>query len=131
MIIEIASKKDIYVVGIDGEYSVGRITDKSILGKRFYGIMYAVRKACGMLKVRDLGSDVVVFKTTNSTFVGWMQNEYSNKSCERYFAEMLDELNSIPMRYSFEYRSVLNATRHLDSAKIPKVSVEGVGDLIC
>lgn len=103
MRVSIATRKDLIAV-YSGDCDVNvveRIRDKELLGKRFYGLMYAIRRAVALTKgvLESLREDeIVAFEVSNNTLVQWIQRECSNKDYEEYFNELLEELNTLPIR---------------------------------
>lgn len=128
MVVEIASKKNLISIVIDNEVTVERIIDKDIAEKRYYGLMYAIRRACALLRTKGVAKDdIVVFTTSNYTLKQWVSNGYPNKKYEEYFYVMLQELNSVPMRYIFTWKEYVEAYEYLSYDNVKKVEVSGLG----
>ena len=129
MRVSIATRKDLIAV-YSGDCDVNvveRIRDKELLGKRFYGLMYAIRRAVALTKgvLESLREDeIVAFEVSNNTLVQWIQRECSNKDYEEYFNELLEELNTLPIRYTFVYAKVPTAMKFLVEAEDTQSSVE-------
>lgn len=135
MRLSIAIKKDIISIYSHelGIKTVEKIRDKELLGKRYYGLMYAVRRACALAKGVLEGSptdEILVFEVQNNTFVKWMQQERSNDGYEDYFNQVLEELNMLPMRYNFVYNSSVVAARFLDQSNVHNERLTGLEDLL-
>lgn len=135
MRISLASKGDIISIysrdlGIN---VVERIKDKEIVGKRFYGLMYAVKRALALIKPymeEELKDEIVTFELSNSTLVKWFQFETPNKDYEVYFTGVIEELNMIPMRYNFVYLGSVEAKKYLDASNIKQLSLSGLEDML-
>lgn len=135
MRISIASKGDlvsIYSKDFDIDV-VERVKDKEILGKRFYGLMYGIRRAVAMIKpkIEELRPDeIITFELSNVTLVKWLQYDTPNQEYEVYFTKLMDELNMLPMKYSFIHLVDIDAKKHLDEAHLEKVSLSGLEDML-
>ena len=126
MKISIAVKKDLISIYSDDCHVnvVEHIRDKEILGKRFYGLMYAIRRAISLTKgeLESMKKDeIVAFEISNNTLVQWIQRESSNQGYEEYFYELLEELNTLPVRYTFVYAKIPTAMKFLAEVKDKQV----------
>lgn len=138
MLISIAVKKDLLAVYSDDCHVnvVETIRDKELIGKRFYGLMYAVRRAVALTKgvLESLRTDeIVVFEVSNNTFVQWIQCENSNKDYEEYFNNLLEELNTLPIRYTFVYSKNPVALRFIMEHKeehVGGMNLSGIGEFL-
>ena len=58
--------------------------------------------------------EIIAFEISNRTLVKWFQHEKANDGYEEYFNEVLEELNMLPIRYTFVYSSYVKASKFLD-----------------
>jgi len=135
MRVSIAVKGDIISIYSDdlGIKRVEKIRDKELVGKRFYGVMYAVRRTVSLLrsKLEDLRTDdIITFEVSNGILVKWILEEASNRDYEEYFTEMMNELNMLPMRYTFNCIDNVKASMYLDESNIEKVSLGSLEDML-
>lgn len=93
------------------------IKDKDLLGKRYYGMMYAINRSVAHIKgvlEAEKPDEIIAFEISNRTLVKWFQHEKANDGYEEYFNEVLEELNMLPIRYTFVYSSYVKASKFLD-----------------
>ncbi len=119
MRVSIALKKDMIAI-YSHELGINiteHIKDKDLLGKRYYGMMYAINRAVAHIKgvlEAEKPDEIIAFEISNRTLVKWFQHEKANDGYEEYFNEVLEELNMLPIRYTFVYSSYVKASKFLD-----------------
>ena len=66
----------------------------------------------------------VCFETSNSTFVKWIENQYSKSEYNEEFVEALRQLQELPILYAFHYAAKPKALVYAEPeyCKKPKLS---------
>lgn len=134
MRISIAQKRgliSVYSADLDMRV-VEKIREEEILGKRYYGSMYAVRRAIALCKpiLEEIQpDDIVLFEVSSLTVVSWLENNEANKGYEVYFDQLLEELNMLPIRYKFVHSEDSSAVRFMDEYD-GKVKLSGMESLL-
>lgn len=109
------------------------IKDKELLGKRHYGLMYGVRRAVAHIKgvvEAERPEEIIAFEISNRTLVNWFHNERANDGYEEYFNDVLEELNQLPMRYTFVYSPTVKAIKFLDSNCVKNERLGSLEDML-
>ena len=109
------------------------IKDKELLGKRHYGLMYGVRRAVARIKgvvEAERPEEIIAFEISNRTLVNWFHNEKANDGYEEYFNDVLEELNRLPMRYTFVYSPTVKAIKFLDSNCVKNERLGSLEDML-
>lgn len=65
----------------------------------------------------DCAEEEFVIESSNSIFVGWLENLCATKLYQAEFAELLELLNSLPIRYRVVHNEKPLATQYLKSFK--------------
>lgn len=107
---------------------VERIKDEHALSSNYAGIIYTfklslrhVRQYMQTVDVKD-----VCFETSNSTFIKWIDAQYSKEAYQKDFDEALTLLHELPIRYAFTYAEKPKAFLFTDSSYLKKESVSGL-----
>ena len=107
---------------------VERIKDEHALSSNYAGIIYTfklalrhVRQYMQIVDVKD-----VCFETSNSTFIKWIDAQYSKEAYQKDFDEALTLLHELPIRYAFTYAEKPKAFLFTDSSYLKKESVSGL-----
>lgn len=76
----------------------------------------------------------VCFETSNSTFVKWVENQYSKEAYQDAFLQSLRLLQELPIMYAFHYCAKPKAVVYCDASyckkeKLSGLDIEGVEDV--
>lgn len=107
---------------------VERIKDEHALSSNYAGIIYAFKLALRHVRQYMQTVDVkdVCFETSNSTFIKWIDAQYSKEAYQKDFDEALTLLHELPIRYAFTYAEKPKAFLFTDSSYLKKESVSGL-----
>lgn len=107
---------------------VERIKDEHALSSSYAGIIYTFKLALRHVRQYMQTADVkdVCFETSNSTFIKWVDAQYSKEAYKQDFDEALTLLNELPIRYAFTYAEKPKAFLFTDSSYLKKESVSGL-----
>lgn len=107
---------------------VERIKDEHALSSNYAGIIYTFKLALRHVRQYMQTVDVkdVCFETSNSTFIKWIDAQYSKESYQKDFDEALTLLHELPIRYAFTYAEKPKAFLFTDSSYLKKESVSGL-----
>ena len=97
--------------------------------RMIYAVSYALRKYRNILESLR-SDDIVTFEVSNSTFIKWVNREYSRVEYNEEFVEMLRELNKIPMRYVFVHSKKTKASNFLNEGILEKEELSGIDSLL-
>lgn len=141
LVCSIALRKGVVaVLLIDGgmvkKRVVERVKDADAAESSYMGIIYAFKVA--LRNVRDYVQQFeehynVCFETSNSTFVKWIENQYSKEAYQEEFMGALRLLQELPIMYAFHYSPKPKALVYADVSyckreKLSKLSVDEVDD---
>lgn len=138
MFISIAVKKDLYSIGIwDGgkliQSKTDKIKDKDIFEDKYkrmiYVIGYSARMIRNMLE-SNITDDITTFEVSNSAIIKWFLSGIATDKYIDEFDNLLNTINSIPMKYNFLYSKKPKATIFLDEKDIKKVELGGISSLV-
>lgn len=85
---------------------VERVKDAQALDNSYLSTLYAFNLSLRVVRqfVQDNpGLREVVFETSNSTFIKWVDKQYAKDEYQELFDAAMRMLHSIPIRYSFSY----------------------------
>lgn len=111
--VSIATRKDIGAVFItlDGKQigkRIDKIKDEHILTSHYLTLIYTFSLSLRMLKqiIYNIPNEEiqVLFEVNNTTFIQWVQQGYSKDAYNDEFIQMMEELNSLPIRYKLIYQ---------------------------
>lgn len=107
---------------------VERIKDEHALSSNYAGIIYTFKLALRHVRQYMQTVDVkdVCFETSNSTFIKWIDAQYSKEAYQKDFDETLTLLHELPIRYAFTYAKKPKAFLFTDSSYLKKESVSGL-----
>ena len=107
---------------------VERIKDEHALSSNYAGIIYTFKLALRNVRQYMQTVDVkdVCFETSNSTFIKWIDAQYSKEAYQKDFDEALTLLHELPIRYAFTYAEKPKAFLFTDSSYLKKESVSGL-----
>lgn len=107
---------------------VERIKDEHALSSNYAGIIYIFKLALRHVRQYMQTVDVkdVCFETSNSTFIKWIDAQYSKEAYQKDFDEALTLLHELPIRYAFTYAEKPKAFLFTDSSYLKKESVSGL-----
>lgn len=107
---------------------VERIKDEHALSSNYAGIIYTFKLALRHVRQYMQTVDVkdVCFETSNSTFIKWIDAQYSKEVYQKDFDEALTLLHELPIRYAFTYAEKPKAFLFTDSSYLKKESVSGL-----
>ena len=107
---------------------VERIKDEHALSSNYAGIIYTFKLALRHIRQYMQTVDVkdVCFETSNSTFIKWIDAQYSKEVYQKDFDEALTLLHELPIRYAFTYAEKPKAFLFTDSSYLKKESVSGL-----
>lgn len=107
---------------------VERIKDEHALSSNYAGIIYTFKLALRHVRQYMQTVDVkdVCFETSNSTFIKWVDAQYSKEAYQKDFDEVLTLLHELPIRYAFTYAEKPKAFLFTDSSYLKKESVSGL-----
>ena len=107
---------------------VERIKDEHALSSNYAGIIYTFKLALRHVRQYMQTVDVkdVCFETSNSTFIKWIDTQYSKEVYQKDFDEALTLLHELPIRYAFTYAEKPKAFLFTDSSYLKKESVSGL-----
>lgn len=107
---------------------VERIKDEHALSSNYAGIIYTFKLALRHVRQYMKTVDVkdVCFETSNSTFIKWIDAQYSKEAYQKDFDEALTLLHELPIRYAFTYAEKPKAFLFTDSSYLKKESVSGL-----
>ena len=107
---------------------VERIKDEHALSSNYASIIYTFKLALRHIRQYMQTVDVkdVCFETSNSTFIKWIDAQYSKEAYQKDFDEALTLLHELPIRYAFTYAEKPKAFLFTDSSYLKKESVSGL-----
>lgn len=107
---------------------VEKIKDEHALSSNYAGIIYTFKLALRHIRQYMQTVDVkdVCFETSNSTFIKWVDAQYSKEAYQKDFDEALTLLHELPIRYAFTYAEKPKAFLFTDSSYLNKESVSGL-----
>ena len=141
IVCSIALKKNVVAIlivedGMIKRRATERVKDESVLDSSYSAMIYAFTVA--LRYVRDYiqqgnGEYSVCFETSNSTFVKWVENQYSKAAYQDAFIAALKLLQELPIMYAFHYCPKPKAVAYADEKyckkeKLSGLDVEGVDD---
>lgn len=109
--------------------AVEKIKDKKALESSYAGIIYAFTIALRHLRdyiqnnVKDYN---VCFETSNSTFIKWVDNQYSKVAYQDEFIAALKLLQELPIRYAFHYCEKPKAVAYANESYCKKEKLSGL-----
>lgn len=108
---------------------VERIKDAKSLESSYASIIYAFKVALRHVRDYIQKSDEeysVCFETSNSTFIKWVENQYSKAAYQTEFLEALKLLQEIPILYAFHYCQKPKALVYADEKYCKKEKLSGL-----
>lgn len=111
IIVSISIRKNIVAILIieEGQIKrriVERIKDDSALESSYAGMIYAfnlaLRNVRHYIQENDRSKNVC-FETSNSTFIKWIDKQYSKEAYQDSFIKVLKLLQELPIKYAFSY----------------------------
>lgn len=138
MLVSMATKKDLCSIAVLEEQRVieeftFRYKDWEQEQNPYKRLFFIVKKALRIVKRRiesNRSDDVVAFEVSNSIFVKWVKQEYANDTYYDDFAEVLIELNQIPMIYTFQYSKEPVANYLLSSDNIATKELSDIDSIL-
>lgn len=112
LLVSVAVKRNVAAVIISNNSGVllfsyaERVKDEDARSNSYFATMYAFDIALRLVRTiiqNDPSIEEVTFELSNSTFIKWMNNQFSKDIYQRKFVELNELLQSIPMRYNFSY----------------------------
>lgn len=76
--------------------------------------------------IQDSMADNVVFETSNSILMKWIEAKYSKKEYEKEFHSLMLELDQIPICYTMLFNKKPLAALYLDEKYIEKPKLSGL-----
>ena len=115
--------------GVIKKRIVKKILDDDIVNNSYRAIINAF--SLSLRNVRQYienNTDIrdVCFETSNSTFIKWIDNQYSKKEYQQEFMKTLEILNEIPIRYQFYYVAKPKAFIYTDDKYCEKEKLTGL-----
>lgn len=133
IVVSMSLRKGISAIVImeDGDIKVKyveRIKDEHALSSNYAGIIYTFKLALRHVRQYMQTVDVkdVCFETSNSTFIKWIDAQYSKEAYQKDFDDALTLLHELPIRYAFTYAEKPKAFLFTDSSYLKKESVSGL-----
>lgn len=141
IVCSIALKKNLVAIiiiedGMIKRHATERVKDESALESSYSAMIYAFTVA--LRYVRDYiqqgdGDYSVCFETSNSTFVKWVENQYSKAVYQDSFIAALRLLQELPIMYAFHYcpkpKALVYADeRYCKKEKLSGLDIDGVED---
>lgn len=83
-----------------------RIKDKEALDNCYLSTIYAFNLSMRLVRQFIQDNDIsreVTFELSNSTFIKWVERQYSKELYQDKFDESMHMLQSLPIRYCFSY----------------------------
>lgn len=107
---------------------VEKIKDEHALSSSYAGIIYTFKLALRHVRQYMQTTDVqdVCFETSNSTFIKWIDAQYSKDAYQKDFDEALTLLHELPIRYAFTYAEKPKAFSYTDKSYCKKETVSGL-----
>ena len=72
------------------------------------------------------GEYSVCFETSNSTFIKWVENQYSKAEYQAEFVDALHLLQELPIMYAFHYAPKTKAIVYADESYCKKPKLSGL-----
>jgi hypothetical protein len=134
IIVSMALRKNVVAIlvqedGVVKAKSTERIKDEKALASSYSGIIYAFAVALRYTRqyLQDNKSNKdVCFETSNSTFIKWVDNQYSKELYQEEFVNVLKLLQELPIRYTFSYNPKPKAFTYADEKYCKKETVSGL-----
>lgn len=130
LLVSVSIKKDLMCYTITENGSVkARNTDKlkcDINSSSHHKMIYAFTSALRGLKhyITSVSDDInVIFETSNSTFIKWVDDLYSNNEYQNIFLVALKELDDLPITYQVLYNKTPNSNRFLSEEYLTKLKL--------
>lgn len=106
-----------------------RIKDEKAMESSYSAMIYAFVVA--LRHVRDFiqqnaGDYNVCFETSNSTFVKWVENQYSKEAYQEEFLAALRLLQELPIMYAFHYSPKPKAMVYCEEKYCKKEKLSGL-----
>lgn len=134
LVCSIALRKGVVAVlivdgGMIKKRVVERIKSTEVAESSYLGIIYAFKVA--LRYVRDYiqqSSETysVCFETSNSTFVKWVDNQYSKAAYQDEFMSALKLLQELPIMYAFHYSPKPKALVYADTSYCKREKLSGL-----
>jgi hypothetical protein len=90
-----------------------------------YAFKLALRYVRQYIQVNKSTRDVC-FEISNSTFIKWIDNQYSKEAYQEEFNEALKLLQELPIRYAFSYAQRPKALPFADDKYCEKKTLSGL-----
>lgn len=134
LVCSIALRKGVVAVlivdgGMIKKRVVERIKSTEAAESSYLGIIYAFKVA--LRYVRDYIQQFsetysVCFETSNSTFVKWVDNQYSKAAYQDEFMSALKLLQELPIMYAFHYSPKPKALVYADTSYCKREKLSGL-----
>lgn len=109
--------------------AVERIKDDEVAASSYASIIYAFKMALRHVRdyIQKCDDDCsVCFETSNSTFVKWVESQYSKPGYQTEFMEALHLLQELPILYAFHYAPKPKALVYADASYCKKEKLSGL-----
>lgn len=134
IIVSISIRKNIVAILImeSGQIKrriVERIKDDSALESSYAGMIYAFNLALRHVRqyIQENGDNRnICFETSNSTFIKWVDKQYSKEAYQESFIEVLKLLQELPIKYAFSFSQKPMAFNYAIESYCKKESVSGL-----
>lgn len=108
---------------------VEKIKDEKALESSYSAMIYAFTFALRHLRdyIQCAGGDYsVCFETSNSTFIKWVENQYSKEGYQDEFVASLRLLQELPVMYAFHYNQKPKAVAYASEQYCKKEKLSGL-----
>lgn len=134
IVVSIAMKKNVVaILIIENNIIKTRMTecikDEKALQSSYTGMIYAFKLALRYVRQyiqENKTTRDVCFEISNSTFIKWVDNQYSKEAYQEEFNEALKLLQELPIRYAFTYAKRPRALPFADDKYCEKKVLSGL-----
>lgn len=134
VIVSISIRKNIVAILIveNGQIRkriVERIKSDSALESSYAGMIYAFNLALRHVRQyvqENNNSRNICFETSNSTFIKWIEKQYSKEAYQESFNNVLKLLQELPIKYAFSFSQKPMAFVYAVDSYCKKESVSGL-----
>lgn len=117
--------------GLLKQHYTEKIKDDEARSNNYLATLYSLNMALRHTRqyIQDNpGNREVTFELSSSTFIKWVDTQYSKPAYQDKFMETMDLLQSLPIRYSFSYNAKPRALSYASGGVINTQKVGGLLD---
>lgn len=117
--------------GLLKQHYTEKIKDDEARSNNYLATLYSFNMALRHTRqyIQDNpGNREVTFELSSSTFIKWVDTQYSKPAYQDKFMETMDLLQSLPIRYSFSYNAKPRALSYASGGAINTQKVGGLLD---